>query len=144
VRGTVSPAIRRYWFDALVVAAAIGGVLELVWNRDAADAPTVFLAVSIPLEAGLTLLLLGRRRFRFAAPAALSFWEARLVTFTFASFIAAMAACFLLGNRRQAVIGLMVTMASLLIIVGNNTERQGGDFLFIPLLFSPCGLAVSD
>jgi hypothetical protein len=82
VRTTVLPVIRRYWFDVLVIAAAIGGALELVLNRDAPDAPTVPLAASIPLEVGLTLMLLGRRRFPFAAPAgmlvagaALSFWE---------------------------------------------------------------------
>ena len=145
MRTTVWPAIQRHWFDALVIVGAIGGVLELVLNRDAHDAPTVPLGVSILVEAGLTLMLLGRRRFPFAAPAgmlvaaaALSFWDGGLVTFTFASFVAAMAACFLLGmldDRRQALIGLVVTMASILIVISNDPDQQRGDFLFTPLLF---------
>jgi signal transduction histidine kinase len=151
MRTSVWPVLQRYWFDALVILAAIGGVLELVLNRDDPDAPTVPLAASIPIEAGLTLMLLGRRRFPFAAPAgmilagaALSFWDGQLMTFTFASFIAAIAATFLLGmleDRRQAVIGLLVAMAGILIVVGNDPVHQTGDYFFTPLLFAAVWLA---
>jgi signal transduction histidine kinase len=138
--------LRRYWFDALVVVGAIAGVLELAIGRNESDAPDLPLALSIPIEAALTLVLLARRRFPFAAPAgmlvaggALSFIDGRLIPYTAAGFLAALAACFLLGilaERRQALLGLAIANAAVLIIVGNDPERASGDFVFIPLLFT--------
>jgi DNA-binding NarL/FixJ family response regulator/signal transduction histidine kinase/class 3 adenylate cyclase len=146
MRTRLWPTIREFWFDALVVCAAIVGPLELAFARDAADAPDLPLAVSIPVEAGLTLLLLGRRWFPFAAPAgmlvagaALSFWDARLVTFTFVSFVTAMAATFLLGlfeNRRQALTGLAIAVCAVLMITWNDPDEGGSDLIFISLLFT--------
>ena len=69
MRARLWPLVREYWFDGLVVAAAIGGALELAFAQDAADAPDLPLAVSVVLEVGLTLTLLARRRYPFAAPA---------------------------------------------------------------------------
>jgi signal transduction histidine kinase len=140
-----SSKLRRYWFDALVILAALGGVLEIALSRNDANAPTLPLAVSLPIEAALTLVLLARRRFQFGAPAgmlvagaALSFLDARLMTFTFASFITALAASFLLGqlsDRRQALAGLGITLAVILIVVGNDPSREAADVIFTPLLF---------
>jgi signal transduction histidine kinase len=140
------PWLRRYWFDALVVVAAISGVVEIVIGRNDSDAPDLPLALSIPLEAALTLVLLARHRFPFAAPAgmlvaggALSFIDGRLIPYTAASFLSALAACFLLGmlsERRQAIIGIAIANAAVLIIVGNDPEAAGGDYVFIPLLFT--------
>jgi signal transduction histidine kinase len=145
------PWLRRYWFDALVVVAAITGVLEIAIGRNDSDAPDLPLALSIPIEAALTLVLLARRRFPFAAPAgmlvagaALSFIDGRLIPYTAASFLAALAACFLLGilgERRQAFVGLAIANAAVLIIVGNDPESAGGDFIFIPLLFTAVWLS---
>jgi signal transduction histidine kinase len=143
--------VRHYWFDALIVLGAIGGVLEIALNRNASEAPTVPLAVSLPVEAGLTLTLLARRRLPFAVPAgllvaaaALSFVEARMVTFTLASFLSALAAAFLLGmleDRRQAFFGLNIALAAVLIVVWNDPDRAAGDFVFIPLLLAIVWLA---
>jgi signal transduction histidine kinase len=156
MRTRLWPLVREYWFDGLVVAAAIGGALELVLSQDAADAPDLPLAVSVVLEAALTLTLLARRRYPFAAPAgmlvagaALSFWEAPLIVFTFAGFVTALAAAFLLGmleDRRQALVGLLITIAALLIIIWNDPNREGGDLFFSPLLFLTvwlCGFGLS-
>ena len=150
------PVVREYWFDAAVVAAAVAGVLEIALSQDDPTAPTLPLAVSLLLEAGLTLILLARRQFPFAAPAgmlvagaALSFWDARLITFTFASFITALAAAFLLGmldDRRQALVGLLILGAALFVIVGNDPNRESGDVYFTPLLFLAvwlCGFGLS-
>jgi signal transduction histidine kinase len=138
--------VRRYWFDALVVVGAIAGALEIAAGRNESDAPDLPLALSMPVEAALTLVLLVRRRFPFAAPAgmlvagaALSFIDGRLIPYTAAGFLAALAACFLLGmltERRQAFVGLAIANAAVLIIVGNDPESAAGDFVFIPLLFS--------
>jgi signal transduction histidine kinase len=140
------PWLRRYWFDALVVFAAVTGVVELVIGRNDSDAPDLPLALSIPIEAALTLVLLARHRFPFAAPAgmlvagaALSFIDGRLIPYTAASFLSALAACFLLGmlsERRQALIGIGIANAAVLIIVGNDPESARGDYVFIPLLFT--------
>ena len=156
MRARLWPLVREYWFDGLVVAAAIGGALELALSQDAADAPDLPLAVSVVLEVALTLTLLARRRYPFAAPAgmlvagaALSFWEAPLIVFTFAGFVTALAAAFLLGmleDRRQAFVGLLITVAALLIIIWNDPNREGGDLFFSPLLFFTvwlCGFGLS-
>ena len=156
MKRAIWPYVREYWFDALVVAGAIGGALEIALSQDDPSGPTLPLGVSIVLEVGLTLVLLARRRFPFAAPAAmlvagaaLSFWDARLITFTFAGFLAALAAAFLLGmveDRRQAVVGLLVATVALLVIVGNDPERETGDIYFTPLLFFAvwlCGFGLS-
>lgn len=142
---TVWPLIRRYWFDGLIVVGAIAGALEIAEGRNSPDAPDLPLAVSLPLEAGLTLMLLARRRFPFGAPAgmlvagaALSFVDGRLIPYSFAGFLAALAACFLLGmlaDRRQALVGLGLAIAVLIVIVGNDPERATGDFFFIPFVF---------
>src|SRR5215208_4444161 len=129
MKTTVWPLIQRYWFDAFVVAAAVGGTLEIAVGRDSADAPDLPLALSMAFEAGLTLILLARRRFPFGAPAgmlvagtALSFVDGRLIPYSFLGFLAALAAAFLLGSlpeRRQALLGLAITSAALVVIVGN-------------------------
>jgi signal transduction histidine kinase len=143
---TVWPVIQGYWFDALVILAAIGGGLEIALNPDAPDAPTLPVGLSVVLEVALTLILLARRRFPFGAPAgtfvaaaALSFWDARLVTYTLAGFLAALAAAFLIGlleDRRQALVGLALILSSIAIILWNDSSRAGGDVIFTPLLFT--------
>ena len=151
MRARYWPLLRRYWFDAVVVFGAIAGSVELAVGRNDSDAPELPLAVSIPIEAALTLVLLARRRFPFAAPAgmlvagaALSFIDGRLMTYTAASFLSALAACVLLGllpERRQGLLGLAIANAAVLIIVGNDPESAGGDFVFLPLLFSAVWLS---
>jgi signal transduction histidine kinase len=143
--------MRHYWFDAVVVFGAMAGSIEMAVGRNDRDAPDLPLGVSIPIEAALTLVLLARRRFPFAAPAgmlvagaALSFIDGRLITFTAASFLSALAACVLLGllaERRLALLGLAIANAAVLIIIGNDPENAGGDYVFLPLLFSAVWLS---
>jgi signal transduction histidine kinase len=145
MRTTFWPLFQRYWFDALIVVAAIGGPLEIILRRDDADAPTSPLVVAVVLEAALTLILLARHRFPFGAPvgafvaaAAISFWDGALVTFTLAGFLAALAAAFLIGmleERRQALLGLAVILAAIPIVVWHDPKRTAGDFFFTMLLF---------
>ena len=139
------PYVQRYWFDALVVAAAVAGALELIGGRNSPDRPTIPLALAVAVEAGLTLILLARRRFPFGAPAgmfvaaaALSFWDGRLVTYTFSGFLTALAACFLLGlleERRQALIGLALACVGVFIVFWNDPGHTTEDLLFSPLIF---------
>jgi signal transduction histidine kinase len=146
MKARVWPVVQRYWFDALVVCAAIGGAIEVISQRDAPDAPGTPLALTVIIEVSLTLVLLARRRFPFAAPAAMfvgaaavSFWDGRLVTLTLSSFLTALAACFLLGSleeRRQALVGLAIAVASVFIVFWNDPGRVTEDLVFSPLLFS--------
>jgi signal transduction histidine kinase len=142
----VWPLVQQYWFDALIVIGAIGGAAEIIARRDATDAPTSPLLVAVILEMALTLVLLARRWFPFGAPvsafvaaAAVSFWDGALVTFTLAGFLTALAAAFLIGlleDRRQALVGLAVILAAIPIVVWNDPNGGGGDYVFTPLLFT--------
>ena len=99
----------------------------------------------------VVLPLLGRRRFPFAAPAALwllaallSFVDGRLIVFATGVYIAGIAAAFLLGNLRDAVqarIGLAVVASAAAIVVYNDPNHTPGEFIFIPLLFVIAWLA---
>jgi len=100
---------RRYWLDALVVLAAVEGMLEVALRQDSPQAPTSTLWFAMPATAAVVLPLLARRRFPFAAPAsvwilsaAISFVDGRLVVFTTAMTVIGLAAAFLLGNLEPA------------------------------------------
>jgi signal transduction histidine kinase len=136
---------RTYAFDALVVAVALGGALEVVIRQDAANAPDSsvwFAALAIAL---LALPLLARRRYPFAAPAGLwvvaavlSFVDGELVTFTASASIAGLAAAFLLGNLRDATLtraGLVLTLGSSALLIYNDPDHSAAELVFTPLLF---------
>jgi signal transduction histidine kinase len=137
---------RRYGFDALVVAAALGAALAVGLRQHAVDAPTVSPWFGVPATALMILPLLARRRFPLAAPlavwvlaAGLSFVDGRLVTFTVISSAAGVAAAFLLGNLPDAVqarLGLVAVIAGAGIVVGNDPTHDAGELLFAPLLFA--------
>ena len=136
---------RRYGFDVLIVIAALESALEVAVRRDAPQAPRTTLWLAVPAAAVVVLPLLGRRRFPFAAPAAvwllaaaLSFVDGRLVVFTVSIFVAGMAAAFLLGNLRddlQARLGLAVVLGGAAIVVYNKPDHAPGEFIFLPILF---------
>jgi signal transduction histidine kinase len=136
---------RTYAFDALVIAVALGGALEVVIRQDAANAPDSsvwFAALAIAL---LALPLLARRRYPFAAPAGLwvvaavlSFVDGELVTFTASASIAGLAAAFLLGNLRDATLtraGLVLTLGSSALLIYNDPDHSAAELVFTPLLF---------
>ena len=109
----LSLLVRRYGFDALIVVAAVAGMLGVVFRRDDPDAPTAPLWFSVPATALIVLPLLARRRYPFAAPAsvwvlspALSFVDGQLIPFTASISAVGLAAAFLLGNLRNAVRGV--------------------------------------
>lgn len=143
--------VRRHAFDALIVLAALGSVLELVLRSDSTDAPTTTLWFCVPAVLLVVLPLLARRRFPFAAPAALwlvaaavSFVDGRLVVFTTGAYIAGLSAAFLLGNLRndlEARLGLAIALGASAILVYNNPEHVSGEFVFVPALFAIAWLA---
>ena len=136
---------RAYALDALVVAVAIGGALEVVIRRNAEGAPESSLWFAAPAMALLALPLLARRRYPFASPAGLwvvaavlSFVDGELVTFTASATIAGLAAAFLLGNLRDATltrVGLVLTLGSSALLIYNDPDHSAAQLVFTPLLF---------
>jgi signal transduction histidine kinase len=148
----VWPLIRRYGFDALVLLAMLEVALELAFGREHnKDAPTGSLWLLIPLSIAVLAPLLARRRFPFAAPAAVylycaavSFYNGNLVTFSFGIFLAVLTSAFLMGmlpDRSQSVSGLAIGVGAAAIVVHNDPDQGWGDFFFISLLFTIVWLA---
>jgi signal transduction histidine kinase len=142
---------RRYGLDLLVVVAAVEAALETALRRDDPGAPETTVWFAVPAIAIVVLPLLARRRFPFAAPAAVwllaaavSFVDGRLVVFAAGGLVAGMIAAFLLGNLRDAVqarVGLAVVVCGAAIVVYNNPEHGPADFVFTPVLFVIAWLA---
>jgi signal transduction histidine kinase len=142
---------RNYGLDLLIVIAAIQSALDVGFSHDVLRAPRTTPWFAVPAAAIIVLPLLGRRRRRFAAPvsvwllaAAFSFVDGRLVGSTGGVFAAGMAASFLLGNLRDTVqgrLGLAAVLSGATIVVYNDPNLDGGDFLFLPMLFAIAWLA---
>ena len=136
---------RSYGVDVLIVLAAIAGVLDVAL-RDDAQAPRTTHWLVVPAIALVVLPLLGRRRFPFAAPAAVwlaataaSFVDGRLIVFAVSASVAGLVAAFLLGNLRddvQAWSGLAIAVGGAATIIYNDPDHSPGDFVFTPILFA--------
>jgi signal transduction histidine kinase len=142
---SLSSLARRYGLDLLIVLGAAEAALETALRHDATDAPTTTLWFAFPAIVLMILPLLARRRFPFAAPAALWAWAAilsfvdgRLVTFTATASVAGIVAAFLLGNLAddfQARIGLAVVVGASAIVVYNDPTHTTGELVLVPVLF---------
>jgi signal transduction histidine kinase len=137
---------REYWFELLIAALAVAGMLELVVGRDLPGAPATSLWFSVPAVAVLVLPLFARRRFPFAAPAsywliaaALTYVDGLLIPFIGSLGVVGLATAFLLGNlrdERQAGIGLAIVLGCIVVVVANIPgEQTASDLVFIPLRF---------
>ena len=145
-------AFTRTWaFNVLVVALATGTALQIVLGQDAPAAPRKSPWLLAPLAAAVVLMLLGWRRWPFAGPAAMvlggtacTFVDGRLVPFTAGFTVAGLVASFLLGQVRDPVkgrIGLVLAVASAVIVVANQPGHATGDLFFTPLPFAVAWLA---
>ncbi|HXJ63653.1 MAG TPA: sensor histidine kinase [Actinomycetota bacterium] len=142
---------RRYGFDALIVLASIESLVEVALGHDKPGFPDTAVWAAALIVGLVPLPLLLHRRFPFGAPAtmllvvaALSFVDGRLVVFSIGTFGAGMAAAFLLGNLEDPVrarIGLVMTVAAIVIVVNNDPEHDVGQLVFIPVLFGIVWLA---
>ena len=147
----VATLFRRYGLDALIVLTALGGVLDLLLRHDPEREPRTTDWLVVPAIAVVVLPLLFRRRFPFAAPAAVwvaaaavSFVDGRLIVFSVSASIAGVVAAFLLGNLEdamQARVGLVVMLGGAATIVYNDPNHSAGDWIFTPILFAIAWLA---
>ena len=137
---------REYWFELLVAALAIAGMLELLVGRDSPGAPSTTLWFTVPAVAVVVLPLFLRRRFPFVAPAsywvlaaALAFVDGLLIPFIGSLGLVGLATAFLLGNVRnpaKAVVGLVIVTVGIVVVVYNIPgDQSGSDFVFITLRF---------
>src|SRR4029453_17273460 len=114
----------------LIVIIAIEIALETAIRYGAPNGPTSPRWFAVPAAALIVLPLLARRRFPFAAPAALwlvavvlSFVDGRLVPFTTAATVAGLVAAFLLGNlpdRKQAPPGAAFVLPRAGLLIKNT------------------------
>ena len=143
--------LRHNWFTILVAVGVVAAATEAIVRRNASDAPTTSLWITLPLVVIMIVPLFWWRRFPFGAPAAVfvigaleSFVDGRLGTFTGATFFAVLAAVFLFGvleDRRQAVAGLGIALAAGGVVTINGPSRGWSDFFGLALLFSVLWLA---
>jgi len=136
---------RRYGFDVAIVLASIVGALVVGLREETAKTPTTSLWFVVPAVALLPLPLLARRRYPFAAPAAvwllaavLSFVDGRLIPYTLTASVTGMAAAFMLGNlrdERHGRIGLAVVLGGAATIAYNTPNASAGESVFPPVLF---------
>jgi signal transduction histidine kinase len=147
----VSSFARSRGFDLLIAIGAIASALELALTHDDLPEPRTSLWFAVPAVATVVLVLLGRRRFPFAAPAAvwllaaaLSFVDGRLVVSTASLSVAGTAASFLLGNVADDVrgrLGLGVVLSGAAIVVYNSPNHTTGDLIFTPIVFAIAWIA---
>jgi signal transduction histidine kinase len=137
---------RSYGFDLLIAAGAVEVALEVALRHDLARQLDTTLWFAVPAVATVVLALLWRRRFPFAAPAAvwllaaaLSSVDGRLIGSVTVLNLAGMAAAFLLGNLRdvfQGRVGLAVVLIGAAVVVYNDPTHGNGELLFVPGLFA--------
>ena len=137
--------LSTYGLDLLIVIAAAQSALGTAFRSDPLAPTGLRLWLEVSAIAAVVLILLMRRRFPFASPAAmwlgsaaLSFLDGRLIASQGGVFTAGMGAALLLGNLRNAVqarIGLVIVLGSAAIVVYNDPNHDAGDFIFIPVLF---------
>jgi signal transduction histidine kinase len=142
---------RRRGLDLPIVLLAIAGALQVVVDRDAADAPETGPAFAAAAVALVILVLLGRRQRPFTAPAAtwllaaaLSFADGRLIPFPLTVNVAGLIAAFLLGalrDERQARAGLAIVVAAGAIVMTNDPDHAPSDVVVLPAMFGLAWLA---
>jgi signal transduction histidine kinase len=129
----------------LIVGTALASAVGVFGRTDAFRPTGVMLWFEAVAVALLVLSLLGRRRFPFAAPAAmwlvsaaLSFLDGLLIVNQAGLFLAGMGASLLLGNLSRDVearVGLVIAVGGAAIVVYNSPSHSAGDLFFTPVLF---------
>jgi signal transduction histidine kinase len=138
--------LSRHGLDLLVVVTALVTAVATV-ARDDLEHPSgpVFVLDLLGITAAV-LVLLARRRFPFAAPAAtwlvcagLSFVDGQLIVNGAGILVAGMGAAVLLGSQRDARfsrLGLVIVVAGSLTVVRNGPESSSDDLVSVPAMFA--------
>ena len=142
---------KTYGFDVVIVLLALVGMVDTVLARDSAGSPDTSLWFALPAMGSLAIVVVARRRFAFAAPAAywilataITFVDPLLIPSAESFFAVGLATAFLLGNLRdprRAGIGLAVVVASTALLVSRIPGHTFAELFFIPLDFATCWFA---
>jgi signal transduction histidine kinase len=137
--------VRRYWFDALIVAGVGLSLTGIALSHGKQDGPAGPLWFDVVAVLAILTPLLFRRRFPFGAPAAVgvaavltSFVDERLVPFDFVIFLAGCAAVFLVGLlrvRTRAVAGLVVAVGVAALVVYRDPLSNLDAFIVTSIIF---------
>ena len=146
VRDRLWPLIKRYWFDALLVAGMAVSIAVAIADQGKKNGPEGPLWFDILASVAFILPLFARRRYPFWAPIAsvvllaiTSFVDVALLDDDFMVFLTLIAAAFLLGmspGRRQAVIGLVLFQGVLAVGMHNSKTQSAGDTVWSLVTFT--------
>jgi len=137
--------LAAYGLDLLIVVAAVESAVGTALRTDDDRLDGAGLWIEIVVIAGLVLLLLARRRFPFAAPAAFwigaaaaSFLDGQLVSSQAGIFVAGLFAAVLLGSLHsglQVRAGLVIVIVCSVTVVFNVPDLGTADVFSTPLIF---------
>jgi signal transduction histidine kinase len=126
-------------------------MVDTVLRSVSAGSPNMSLWFALPAMGILAVVIVARRRFPFAGPAAywllaagIAFVDPILIPSAESFFAVGLATAFLLGNvrdARKAGIGLAVILASTAILVTQIPGHTTAEVYFIPLDFAICWFA---
>jgi signal transduction histidine kinase len=138
------PFARRYWFDALVVAAIVVTIAVAIADRHNKDGPDGPLWFDVLASIAFLVPFFFRRRYPFGAPAAVgvilaavSFVDTGFVNDEFTTFLSGIAVALMFGllkERNQAFAGLAILVGTVAVIAHNQGDHPG-DFLFPSIVF---------
>jgi signal transduction histidine kinase len=148
----IESAAREYWWELLIGAMLVAGIVQLIVEHGAPGAPTSTLWYQIPALCLLALPLFTRRRFPFAAPASywilaagLTFTDGLLVVFPDSFQVIGLGAALLLGNlrdRRKALVGLVLVVGSMIVVLYNIPGSWTlSAYIFVTLRFAAAWVA---
>jgi signal transduction histidine kinase len=136
---TLLRLVRRYWFDALVLAGIGVGLAGVVAGQGRTDGPTGPLWFDILAIVAILSPLVVRRRFPFGAPLAVggavvltTFVDARVTPYAFVPFLAGCAAVFLVGllrDRSLAAAGLALALGVEALVAYKDPKGNLGAFI---------------
>jgi signal transduction histidine kinase len=138
--------LSRHGLDLLVVVTAVVTAVGTVLRDDLDNPSGPLFALGLVGITSAVLVLLARHRFPFAAPAAtwvvcagLSFVDGQLIVNGAGILVAGMGAAVLLGSQRNAALsrlGLVIVVASSLVVVRNGPSSSTDDLISVPVMFA--------
>jgi signal transduction histidine kinase len=142
---------KTYAFDVVIVLLVLVAMVDTVLRSESAGSANTSLWFALPAMGALAIVIVARRRFPFAGPAAywllgagIAFVDPILLPLAESFFAVGLAAAFLLGNlrdARKAGIGLAIVLASTAILVSRIPGHTTAEVFFIPLDFAICWFA---
>jgi signal transduction histidine kinase len=138
--------LSRHGLDLLVVVIAVVTAVATLARDDLEHPSGPLFVLGLVGITSAVLVLLARRRFPFAAPAAtwlvcaaLSFVDGQLIVNGAGILIAGMGAAVLLGAQRNVQLaraGLVIVIAGSLTVVRNGPSSSTDDLISVPAMFA--------